>query len=50
MGMSLDSKEDIGISSKAEKFSNEVDMDLDDDEFLNCNTRGNIALRMIMYE
>jgi hypothetical protein len=29
MGMSLDSKEDIGISSKVEKFSDEVNMDLD---------------------
>jgi hypothetical protein len=27
--MSLDSKEDIGISSKVEKFSDEVNMDLD---------------------
>ncbi len=38
MGMSLDSKEDIGISSKVEKFSDEVNMDLDDDKFLDSSS------------
>jgi uncharacterized membrane protein len=38
MGASSDAKEDIGMSSKAEKFSNGVEMEIDDDDFLELNS------------